>query len=199
LITHAVAQPQDKVPPAPGGTAPPTIVLPAGAPLPGVTPKSLGLPETVSPMIGFYQGVDQKAKTVKLAFVESVAETSVKTVKKNGVDEQVLEAAYKPTAISGGVAFADIQFYNVQGQKLTIDSVVAKLKVGDTVLITGDEKPLGAAYLKVIKPDTIIAIFPLDPFVEPFFGPPPDAPVAPAPVPIGPPEPPRPAPRPAPK
>jgi hypothetical protein len=170
-VTSAAAQ--EKVPPAPGTT--PRLV-------PEVTPKSLGLPETVSPMIGFYQGVDQKEKKIRLAFVESIAEVVTRTVMRNGVEELVEATVYKPTAITGGVPFADIQFFNTLGQKLKIDTVVAKLNVGDPLIISGDEKPLSPAYLKVIKADAIIVIFPLDPFIEPFLGgPEPGVPVPPVP------------------
>lgn len=172
---------QDKVPPAPG-----TALRD-----PGVNPKSLGLPETVSPMIGFYQGVDQKEKKIKLAFVESVAEVVTKVVKRGGVDTVVEETVYKPTAIAGAVPFADIQFFNTKGEKLTVESVAGKLKAGDTLLISSDERPIGAAYLKVVHPDAIVAVFPLDPFIEPFVvgaaaphGPPAPAALAPrAPIP----------------
>jgi hypothetical protein len=153
---------QDKVPPAP------EIVVPRE---PDIHPKSLGLPETVSPMIGFYQGIDPKEKKIKLAFVEAVAEVVAKTVRKNGVDEIVEEVSYKPVAIAGSVPFGDIQFWNTQGKRLTVESVIARLKPGDTLVISGDEKAIGPAYLKVIHPDAIIAIFPLDPFIEPYVNP----------------------------
>lgn len=150
---------QDKVPPAPAGTHDP-----------GVPPKSLGLPETVSPLIGFYQGIDSKSQRIKLAFVEAVAELVTEVRKQNGKEVVVQKTVYKPTAIAGSVPFADIQFLNLKGEKLKRENVVAKLKVGDTLIISGDERPLSAAYLQVLHPDAIIAIFPLDPFIEPFVG-----------------------------
>lgn len=158
------------------------------APKPPPSPKSLGLPEATSPMLGFFQGIDQKEKKVKLAFIDSMPEVNEK-----------FEQVFKPVVMANGVPFDDITFYNTLGQKLTRDSVLAKLKVGDTLVVSGDEKPIPAAYLKVIKADAIIAVFPLDAFIEPLlqdvFPPPPaELPLPP----LGPAAPAFPAPAPAP-
>src|SRR5687768_13110726 len=59
------------------------------APKPKPTPKSLGLPDATSPLIGFFQGFDQKEKKVKLAFIDTMPEVVEKVVKKNGVEETV--------------------------------------------------------------------------------------------------------------
>jgi hypothetical protein len=166
------------------------------APMPPPSPKSLGLPEATSPMLGFFQGIDTKEKKVKLAFIDSMPEVVEKKVKKNGVEEIEVEQIFKPVVMANGVPFDDITFYNTLGQKLTRDSVLAKLKVGDTLVVSGDEKPIPAAYMKVIKADAIIAVFPLDAFIEPLLQdvfPPPQL-EAPA-VPFGPAAPAPPAPR----
>jgi hypothetical protein len=166
------------------------------APAPPPSPKSLGLPESTSPMFGFFQGVDTKAKKVKLAFIDSMPEVTEKKVKRNGVDEIEYEQTYKPIVMANGVPMDDITFYNTQGQKLTRDSVLAILKVGDTLVCSGDDKPIPAAYLKVLKADAIVAVFPIDAFIEPLlqdvFPPPPGE----APLPqLGPAAPTLPAPR----
>ncbi len=165
------------------------------APKPPPSPKSLGLPEATSPMLGFFQGYDAKEKMVKLAFIDSMPEVVEKKVKKNGVEEIEIQQTYKPVVMANGVPLADITFYNAKGEKLKTDSVLAFLKNGDTLVVSGDEKPIPAAYLKVIKADAIIATFPLDPFLEPLlqdvFPPPPLE----APVPLGPAPPAPPAPR----
>lgn len=155
------------------------------APKPPPTPKSLGLPEATSPMIGFYQGYDATAKKVKLAFIDSMPEVVEKKVKKNGVEEIEIEQIFKPVVMANGVPLADITFYNAKGEKLKTESVLAFLKNGDTLVVSGDEKPIPAPYLKVIKADAIIATFPLDAFIEPLlqdvFPPPPGEPLGPAP------------------
>jgi hypothetical protein len=174
------------------------------APKPPPTPKSLGLPEATSPMLGFFQGYDAKEKKVKLAFIDSMPDIVEKKVKRNGKEEIEYEESFKPFVIANGVPLADISFYNAQGQKLKSESVLATLKNGDTVVVSGDEKPIPSAYLKVIKADAIIAIFPLDAFLAPLIGevfPPPPAasgelvPARPAPVAPVAPAPPVPAPR----
>jgi hypothetical protein len=169
------------------------------APKPPPSPKSLGLPEATSPMLGFFQGYDAKEKKVKLAFIDSMPEVVEKKVKKNGQEEIEYEQTFKPIVMANGVPVADITFYNVQGQKLKTDSVLALLKNGDTLVVSGDEKPIPAAYLKVIKADAIIAVFPLDAFIEPLLGdvfpPPPGAPGEPIPAPPAPLAPPAPRPR----
>lgn len=161
------------------------------APAPPPSPKSLGLPESTSPMFGFFQGVDAKTKKFKLAFIDSMPEVIEKKVKKNGVEEIEFEQTFKPIVMANGVPMDDITFYNTQGQKLTRDSVLAVLKVGDTIVVSGDDKPIPTAYLKVLKADAIVAVFPLDAFIEPLlqdvFPPPPNevlpqlGPAAPAP------------------
>lgn len=174
------------------------------APKPPPTPKSLGLPDATSPMLGFFQGYDAKEKKVKLAFIDSMPDIVEKTVTKNGKLEVEYEESFKPFVIANGVPLADISFYNAQGQKLKTETVLATLKVGDTLVVSGDEKPIPAAYLKVIKADAIIAVFPLDAFLAPLIGdvfPPPPAfpgeaiPAPPAPVAPPAPAPPVPAPR----
>jgi hypothetical protein len=105
--------------------------------------------------------------------------------------------------MANGVPEADIKFYNVKGEKLKTESVLAFLKNGDTIVVSGDEKPIPAAYLKVIDSKAIIAIFPLDAFIEPllqdvFPPPPPFAPGEPIPAPPAPVAPPAPAAGPAP-
>ncbi|WP_254509730.1 hypothetical protein [Anatilimnocola floriformis] len=148
------------------------------------SPKSMGLPEATSPMLGFFQGYDAKEKKFNLAFIDSMPE----------IDEKTGEQTWKPVVMANGVAEAEIKFYNTKGEKLKTDSVVSFLKKGDTIVVSGDEKPIPAAYLKVIKADAIVAVFPLDAFLasieEQFFppGPPlppgavPPAPVAPLPA-----------------
>lgn len=161
------------------------------------SPKSLGLPEAASPMFVFFQGYDAKEQKVKLAFIDSMPGQPVeKKVKKNGKEEIEFELTYTPYVMSNGVPVADITFYNAQGQKLKADSVLALLKSGDTLIVSGDEKPIPAPYLKVIKADAIIAVFPLDAFMAPLddlFPPPPAVPGGVAP--LAPPPPPVPAPR----
>jgi hypothetical protein len=171
------------------------------APKPPPSPKSLGLPDATSPMLGFFQGYDAKEKKVKLAFIDSMPDIVEKKVKKNGKEEIEYEETFKPFVIANGVPLADISFYNAQGQKLKAESVLATLKTGDTLVVSGDEKPIQAAYLKVIKADAIIAIFPLDAFLAPLIGdvfpPPPPGEAIPAPLgPVAPPAPAPPAPAP---
>lgn len=167
-------------------TAQPVPLAPVPAPKPPPSPKSLGLPEATSPMLGFFQGYDAKEKKVKLAFIDSMPEFNEKTG----------EQTFKPVVMANGVPEADIKFYNAKGEKLKTDSVLAFLKNGDTIVVSGDEKPIPAAYLKVIDSKAIIAIFPLDAFLEPllqdvFPVQPPLAPGVPAPpAPIAPPAPP---------
>ncbi len=136
-------------------------------------------------MLGFFQGVDTKEKKIKLAFVDSVGEVVEKTVKKNGVEETVFESVYKPIVMANGVPLADVKFYNMQGQLLTSASVLARLKVGDTLVVSGDEKPIAAAYLKVIRPDAILVVMPLDGFfdslLDDVFPPPPPGDLVPPP------------------
>lgn len=154
------------------------------APKPPPSPKSLGLPEATSPMLGFFQGYDATTKKVKLAFIDSMPEVVEKKVKKNGVEEIEIEQIFKPVVMANGVPLTDITFYNAKGEKLKTDSVLAFLKNGDTLVVSGDEKPIPAAYLKVIKADAIIATFPLDAFIEPLLQdvfPPPGEPLGPAP------------------
>ena len=156
------------------------------------SPKSLGLPDATSPMFGFFQGYDAKEKMVNLAFIDSMP----------GEPNEKGETSWKSVVMANGVPEAEIKFYNAKGEKLKTESVIAFLKKGDTIVVSGDEKPIPAAYLKVIKPDTILAVFPLDAFLEPlqaeFFGPSepvPPVPGAPlAPPAAGPPAPPAPAP-----
>ena len=173
------------------------------APKPPPSPKSLGLPEATSPMLGFFQGYDAKEKLVKLAFIDSMPNEPVeKIVKKNGVEVTEYEQTFKPVVMANGVPLADIAFYNTRGEKLKTDSVLAFLKAGDTIVVSGDEKPIPAAYLKVFKPEAIVAIFPLDAFLEPLlqdvFPVLPPAELAPPPAPIAPPAP-MPPPPPAPR
>lgn len=169
------------------------------APKPPPSPKSLGLPEATSPMFMFFQGYDGKEQKVKFAFIDSMPNEPVeKKVKKNGQEVIEYQFTYRPYVMSNNVPVADITFYNVQGQKLKTDSVLALLKSGDTLIVSGDEKPIPAAYLKVIKADAIIAVFPLDAFMEPLddlFPPPPGLPGAPLPAPPAPLAPPAPPPR----
>jgi hypothetical protein len=164
------------------------------APKPPPSPKSLGLPEAPSPLLGFFQGYDAKEKKMKLAFIDSMpGEVVEKKVKKNGKDEIEFEQTFTPIVMANGVPIADVTFYNVQGQKLKTDSVLAVLKPGDTIVVSGDEKPIPVAYLKIFKPDAIIATLPLDVFIEPLddlFPPPPGLPGAPLPAPPPPPAPP---------
>lgn len=169
------------------------------APKPPPSPKALGLPEAASPMFLFFQSYDAKEQKVKLAFIDSMPNEPVeKKVKKNGQEVIEFELTYRPYVMSNGVPVADITFYNVQGQKLKTDSVLALLKNGDTIIVSGDEKPIPSVYLKVIKADAIIAMFPLDAFMAPLddlFPPPPGLPGAPLPAPPAPPAPPTPPPR----
>jgi|GEM_PF-4433229 len=181
-------------------------LAPPAEPKPPPSPKSLGLPEATSPMLGFFQGYDAKEKLVNLAFIDSMPEYTEKKVKKNGVEEIEVEQTFKPVVMANGVPLADITFYNAKGEKLKSDSVLAFLKKGDTLVVSGDEKPIPPAYLKVIKETAIIAVFPLDAFIEPLLQDvfPPPAPLAPGdlvpppPAPRGPPAPRAPMPPPPP-
>ncbi|HEX3150091.1 MAG TPA: hypothetical protein VHR66_18585 [Gemmataceae bacterium] len=61
-----------------------------------------------------------------------------------------------PEKIVYGPAFKGMDATNPKGKKLTPDEVAKCLKPGSVILVNVDDRPIDAAYLAILKDDTVI-------------------------------------------
>jgi|WetSurMetagenome_2_1015567.scaffolds.fasta_scaffold816198_1 hypothetical protein len=116
------------------------------------------LPRAVAPRLAVVQKVSEDSNTIVCAW--SVSKPTLETItrEKDGREVTEVRVAFVSHVTSEPYSLAKASFHDAEGSPVSREAFLSGVRPGAMIVISGDERPVDPAYLKMLKSDVLILV-----------------------------------------
>jgi hypothetical protein len=116
------------------------------------------LPKAVTPRLAVVSKIKEADGTITCSWVVERPVFETRTREVNGKTEAYVTHRSVPSPQSKTFSLANAVFQNATGNRVSRETFESRVKLGDTILVSADGKPVDQAYLRILRDDVLILV-----------------------------------------